>query len=71
MTRVPNRDLKAQYAALRVEMQAALAEVCESAHFTQRPATQAYAAYCMFAADNGIEWAISATPDKRIPTLQE
>ena len=33
MTRVPYLDLKAQYAAIRTEVQAALAEVCESAHF--------------------------------------
>jgi dTDP-4-amino-4,6-dideoxygalactose transaminase len=50
MTRVPYLDLKAQYAALRVEMQAALAEVCESAYFAQGPTTQAfekeYADYC-------------------------
>ncbi len=50
MTRVPYLDLKAQYAAIRDEVQAALAEVCESAHFAQGPATLAFekefAAYC-------------------------
>jgi dTDP-4-amino-4,6-dideoxygalactose transaminase len=50
MTRVPYLDLKAQYAAIRTEVQAALAEVCESAHFAQGPPTQAFekefATYC-------------------------
>ena len=50
MTRVPYLDLKAQYAAIRSEVQAALAEVCESAHFAQGPPTRAFekefAAYC-------------------------
>jgi hypothetical protein len=27
--------------------------------------------YGMFVADNGIEWAISVTPDERIPVLNE
>ncbi|MFM7843841.1 MAG: hypothetical protein ACKPEY_06370, partial [Planctomycetota bacterium] len=27
--------------------------------------------YGMFVADNGIEWAISVTPDPRIPSLHE
>ena len=50
MTRVPFLDLKAQYAAIRGEVQAALAEVCDSARFAQGPPTQAFeqefAAYC-------------------------
>ncbi|MGA2602777.1 MAG: DegT/DnrJ/EryC1/StrS family aminotransferase [Verrucomicrobiia bacterium] len=50
MTRVPFLDLKAQYATIRDEVQAALAEVCDSARFAQGPATQAFeqefAAYC-------------------------
>ena len=35
MTRVPYLDLKAQYAAIRGDVQAALAEVCESQLFAQ------------------------------------
>ena len=27
--------------------------------------------YCMFVADNGIEWAISVAPDERIPAMHE
>jgi dTDP-4-amino-4,6-dideoxygalactose transaminase len=50
MTRVPYLDLKAQYAAIRDEIQSALAEVCDSARFAQGPPTQAFeqefAAYC-------------------------
>ena len=50
MTRVPYLDLKAQYATIRDEVQAALAEVCESAHFAQGPPTLAFekefAVYC-------------------------
>src|SRR6266850_5222119 len=50
MTRVPYLDLKAQYATIRDEIQSALMEVCDSAHFAQGPPTQAFeqefAAYC-------------------------
>ena len=50
MTRVPFLDLKAQYATIRDEVQAALAEVCDSARFAQGPPTtafeQEFAAYC-------------------------
>jgi dTDP-4-amino-4,6-dideoxygalactose transaminase len=50
MTRVPFLDLKAQYATIRNEVQAALAEVCDSARFAQGPPTQSFeqefAAYC-------------------------
>jgi dTDP-4-amino-4,6-dideoxygalactose transaminase len=50
MTRIPYLDLKAQYTAIRDEVQAALAEVCESAQFAQGPPTQAFekefATYC-------------------------
>ncbi|HTS19111.1 MAG TPA: DegT/DnrJ/EryC1/StrS family aminotransferase [Verrucomicrobiae bacterium] len=50
MTRIPFLDLKPQYAAIRDEVQAALAEVCDSARFAQGPPTQAFekefAAYC-------------------------
>lgn len=50
MTQVPFLDLKAQYATIRDEVQAALAEVCDSARFAQGPPTtgfeQEFAAYC-------------------------
>ncbi|MGD1018512.1 MAG: DegT/DnrJ/EryC1/StrS family aminotransferase [Verrucomicrobiia bacterium] len=50
MTRVPFLDLKAQYATIRDEVQAALGEVCDSARFAQGPPTAAFerefAAYC-------------------------
>jgi len=50
MNHVPYLDLRAQYATIRDEVQAALAEVCESARFAQGPPTQAFeqefAAYC-------------------------
>ncbi len=50
MTRIPFLDLKAQYATIRNEVQAALAEVCDSARFAQGPPTtafeQEFAAYC-------------------------
>jgi dTDP-4-amino-4,6-dideoxygalactose transaminase len=50
MTRVPYLDLKAQYTTIRAEVQAALAEVCDSARFAQGPPTQAFeqefATYC-------------------------
>ena len=50
MTRVPFLDLKAQYATIRDEVLAALAEVCDSARFAQGPPTSMFesefAAYC-------------------------
>jgi dTDP-4-amino-4,6-dideoxygalactose transaminase len=50
MTRIPYLDLKVQYAAIRDEVQSALAEVCDSAFFAQGPPTKAFeqefAAYC-------------------------
>jgi dTDP-4-amino-4,6-dideoxygalactose transaminase len=50
MNHVPYLDLRAQYAAIRDEVQAALAEVCDSARFAQGPPTQVFeqefAAYC-------------------------
>jgi len=50
MTRVPYLDLKAQYAAIRAEVTAALEAVCESGRFAQGPPTasfeQEWAAYC-------------------------
>ncbi len=50
MNHVPYLDLRAQYATIRDEVQAALAEVCDSARFAQGPPTQAFeqefAAYC-------------------------
>lgn len=50
MTRVPYLDLKAQYAAIRDEVQTALTEVCDSQLFAQGPPTkvfeQEFAAYC-------------------------
>jgi dTDP-4-amino-4,6-dideoxygalactose transaminase len=50
MMRIPYLDLKAQYATIRGEVQAALMEVCESAQFAQGPPTLAFekefASYC-------------------------
>jgi dTDP-4-amino-4,6-dideoxygalactose transaminase len=50
MTTVPYLDLKAQYATIRAEVQAALAQVCESTRFAQGPPTaefeKGFAAYC-------------------------
>ena len=50
MTTVPYLDLKAQYATIRGEVEAALAEVCESARFAQGPPTaefeKGFADYC-------------------------
>ncbi len=50
MTKVPYLDLKAQYATISTEVQAALVQVCESARFAQGPPTaefeRDFAAYC-------------------------
>ncbi|HVM62387.1 MAG TPA: DegT/DnrJ/EryC1/StrS family aminotransferase [Verrucomicrobiae bacterium] len=57
MTRVPFLDLKAQYATIRDEVQAALAEVCDSARFAQGPPTQAFEKE--FAAYGGVAHCVS------------
>ena len=50
MNHVPYLDLKAQYTAIRDDVQAAFAEVCDSARFAQGPPTRAFeqefATYC-------------------------
>jgi len=50
MKKVPYLDLTAQYAKIRAEVQAALAEVCESTRFAQGPPTtefeERFATYC-------------------------
>jgi dTDP-4-amino-4,6-dideoxygalactose transaminase len=50
MIKVPYLDLKAQYATIRDEVQAALSNVCESTRFAQGPPTaefeKFFAAYC-------------------------
>jgi dTDP-4-amino-4,6-dideoxygalactose transaminase len=50
MTRVPYLDLRTQYAAIAEEVQAAFADVCNSARFAQGPPTQEFekefATYC-------------------------